>query len=519
MKVEVPGGALKIFERVRSAVLNSSRSVGDVVATHENNFNIVRFILAASVIYFHAPHIVAASSGDWITRNLLFPVTDLGGMAVQCFFFLSGLFVSQSIVKDRHLLDYTIKRIMRIFPGLFACTVVMTVILAMLSGWESFSRLFRTSDPYTFILSNGSLNLRWTLPTVLDGNPFNTLNGSIHTLPTELKMYVMLGLFGLFGIASRRLWLGLTTTLLLIIAIFVGRPVTTMIWHAVPDAYAMIMMFLVGILVFVLADYIYINLAQGVVFLSLIVLCKHVFMLRYAATYGFAIWALLCVGQQQSLRRLFKPKYDTSYGIYIYGWPSQQLVKAIIPSIGAGLNAILALVLALVFALMSWIYVERPAMEAAKVISKSSSKLRAIREVFSWRRGGFRSLYIQFCLVVMCAGMALLSANVHLIQREAMSSHIVAWGPSSAKIGHGFNIQPDGSWAIWIKLDGEVPPDSTIMLDGHQLKTTIMGDRKTLTAAVPKWLIRHPGNKRIEVYSLDIKGAYQSNSVSLNIFE
>jgi len=82
--------------RIRDAIFGSRGTLLDHIETHDNNYNLIRFVLAASVILFHANFIAGISKADPISRHL-YPTTTLGGLAVQCFFFLSGLFVSQSI--------------------------------------------------------------------------------------------------------------------------------------------------------------------------------------------------------------------------------------------------------------------------------------------------------------------------------------------------------------------------------------------------------------------------------------
>jgi hypothetical protein len=78
-------------------------SLLDTISNQANNYNIIRVVLAASVIWFHSAAIAGSQRPDWISLQLR-PITDLGGLAVQCFFFLSGLFVAQSIYKDHNLL-------------------------------------------------------------------------------------------------------------------------------------------------------------------------------------------------------------------------------------------------------------------------------------------------------------------------------------------------------------------------------------------------------------------------------
>lgn len=52
------------------------------------------------------------------------------------------------------------------------------------------------------------------------------------------------------------------------------------------------------------------------------------------------------------------------------------------------------------------------------------------------------------------------------------------WGPKQTKLGSGFNLQPDGSSAFWIRIN--CAPQSTIMqLGDHNLETTVRSDLVT----------------------------------------
>jgi peptidoglycan/LPS O-acetylase OafA/YrhL len=48
--------------------------------------------------------------------------------------------------------------------------------------------------------------------------------------------------------------------------------------------------------------------------------------------------------------------------LYLYGWPSQQLVQTLAPTTGALMNTLWATLLAGSFAAASWFLVESPAM-------------------------------------------------------------------------------------------------------------------------------------------------------------
>ena len=53
---------------------------------------------------------------------------------------------------------------------------------------------------------------------------------------------------------------------------------------------------------------------------------------------------------------------DYSYGIYLYGWPAQQLALMAFPDSSNALNTLLGCLIALAVAVPSWHLIERPAM-------------------------------------------------------------------------------------------------------------------------------------------------------------
>ena len=55
--------------------------------------------------------------------------------------------------------------------------------------------------------------------------------------------------------------------------------------------------------------------------------------------------------------------HDISYGLYLYGWPAQQLVLHFVPGSGPLFNTFWATLLAGTLAALSWRFVERPALQ------------------------------------------------------------------------------------------------------------------------------------------------------------
>ena len=66
------------------------------------------------------------------------------------------------------------------------------------------------------------VDLRYTLPGVFADNPTNAVNGSLWTLPVEMRMYVIVALAGLLGVLRRRLLFNVAAVA--IVAIYLAWP-------------------------------------------------------------------------------------------------------------------------------------------------------------------------------------------------------------------------------------------------------------------------------------------------------
>lgn len=432
-------------------------------------------------------------------------------------FFLSGLFVSQSIFKDTNLIDFTIKRFMRIFPGLFACTLVSVVVLAFASLGLDFWRVFFIPQTYSYILGSGSLiHLQWSIPSILNDNPSHTINGSIHTLPSELKMYVMLGLLTFAGATSSKKVFGLSAIGLLVLLTAVGKSAVAM-WVAPSDAYAMIFMFVAGMAVCACADKLKINFAQGIVLSVAYVFSRHTPLLDSITLYVLAIWSMLYFGQLSIVRKFLHPRADPSYGIYIYGWPSEQLVKVIAPSIGAPKLALIAMPLAFIVALISWYYVEKPCMNLAKRFVQWRESEGSIRSIFPvlQQRGAVSFICLAF-LAISCVGMAFFTSHINVLPSRKMAVEIIDYGPHESSSKKGFNVQPNGGSAIWLTLSAPPPQGVSVIFEGHRLATISSTHSETVTAAVPKSLI-YVGEKHIYLQAFAHNESEKSNVVVMTI--
>ncbi|MGH8032428.1 MAG: acyltransferase family protein, partial [Luteimonas sp.] len=88
----------------------------------QNNFDSVRILAAAAVIYGHAHPLTA-------TPDLVFFGNTIQSFAVKVFFIVSGYLVARSWASDPQPLRYLAKRGLRIFPGLLLCLALTVLVL------------------------------------------------------------------------------------------------------------------------------------------------------------------------------------------------------------------------------------------------------------------------------------------------------------------------------------------------------------------------------------------------------
>ena len=94
-----------------------------------NDIGLVRLLLAISVIFSHAfPALTGNNDREPLYR--LFPgYASFGRFAVLGFFAISGLLISQSWLSRPNLKVFVLRRLLRIWPGFAAASILVLVIV------------------------------------------------------------------------------------------------------------------------------------------------------------------------------------------------------------------------------------------------------------------------------------------------------------------------------------------------------------------------------------------------------
>ena len=171
---------------------------------HGNNFDAARVAAALTVLYSHHHALTGQAEPTFLG------LYSWGGAAVIVFFVISGYLVTRSWYNDPHVLRFCLRRFLRIWPAL---TVVVVVTAYLLGAWVTTLALpvYWSHGATSAYLRNIVMQVHYVLPGVFETNPYaRGVNGSLWTIPLEVRCYAVMALAGLLGLMRvRAVWLGL----------------------------------------------------------------------------------------------------------------------------------------------------------------------------------------------------------------------------------------------------------------------------------------------------------------------
>lgn len=349
-----------IFGNMRGRTLAAAYAAGN------DNFLLLRFIAASLVIYSHS----YALSGGTQKFDVFQQVgwhTYAGKIAVELFFCVSGFLVTASLVRWHDTLGFLKARALRLLPAYAVCVTVSAYVLGPLITKLSLAEYLLDPRTPSYVYSNlGMRHLQWSLPAVefSTGAYHDTMNGSFWSLPVESTMYLWLATLGFIGV-YRRTWLA--TCVVLTLAVVAGKYWIQMpILTANPRHLPYVAMFALGSLAYLHSRSIPISHAGMLACIALAwAMHGETFLadtsMALALAY-FCFWFAYCLPWHG-----FNRFGDYSYGIYLWGFPCQQLVARWLGPGEAWRMTLLALPFALLVAMASWHLVESPALRLKQV--------------------------------------------------------------------------------------------------------------------------------------------------------
>jgi len=333
-------------------------TLADGLAQRNDNFLLLRAIAASLVIYGHGYAMVERRGSHELFAHMGWG-TYSGDIAVDLFFVISGFLITGSFLRRRNLFEFLWARALRIYPAYLFCLVGCAFVLGPLLTTLPLHDYLRDPATGDYVLKNLRLgiDMAWNLPGVFTDNPRrSSVNGAIWTLPAEVRMYLWVATLGVTGVLARRWLANLVLPLLFVLGFFVA-PVY-LLTVPQPTYLRLAAMFLAGAFCYINRDRVP---ASGWLFLASAVLA---WLLRHTPFYPYAFGIAEIAFVFWFAYRLRWHGYnrfgDYSYGIYLWGFPMQQVVAHFLPTTLPVTNAAISLPLAIVMAVVSWHLVEKP---------------------------------------------------------------------------------------------------------------------------------------------------------------
>lgn len=364
--------------------------------SRDNNFNILRVILAISVIYSHSFPILF---GNWAydpVGHLLglqwdipreHPI-DIGRIAVDSFLVISGYLVTMSWQNSDSFADYLKRRLLRIYPG-YIVAVLFSVFVTGAITAPRIGPYFKFIYGMRRQLLIYLIDLRYVL---LPKSPQGSWNGSLWNIPFEFMCYLILACMAMFAACClsklpfviRRL--GPLIAFIVVYAVYAvhcydtsigwlglsGTPIADHIigpaWYRIvnvfaPDLARLLTYFCAGMCLYLYRDVV--PYRRPVLLLSVAVLATSMLIIP-AAAYTlpiFGSYLLTYLALARSPFQSFGRNFDLSYGIYLYAFPVQ---KTLVYFFKAHLTPTslfaAALAITITLALLSWTLIERPCL-------------------------------------------------------------------------------------------------------------------------------------------------------------
>jgi peptidoglycan/LPS O-acetylase OafA/YrhL len=309
---------------------------------HTNAFDLIRLVAAGMVLWSHQHALMNVPEAP-----IAFLGVDFGGLGVLMFFSISGYLNTLSVDRHRSAVAFLASRGLRIYPGLIVC-VLFTVLVGAcvapdLGAYLDFKLLsFIGKDMTLFTGVKAGVS-----KAVFVGNAMpDALNGSLWTLPYEVKMYVVLALC--FVVFRYHAVAALVASAIGPIAI--GFSALDTFWLQFSA------LFIAGSLIAAIQK---LKNLHWAVIAVLVLATLFAVLGRHLFAWYLLLTATVVVLGSLKLPRWLRPPLDLSYGIYLYAFPIQQVGAMLTKNFWTALAFSAAIVVLL--ALLSALFVEQPA--------------------------------------------------------------------------------------------------------------------------------------------------------------
>ncbi|MVV47012.1 acyltransferase [Pseudomonas sp. PB120] len=330
-----------------------------------NNADLLRLVAACAVIWGHAYALVPGPVTTEPIRGLL-GFDYSGSLAVEFFFFLSGILVTNSWLTNSSPLSFILARFFRVFPAVLVSAVACVFLLGPMLTTLPLNSYFADSSVFAAIFRHPYVE--YSLPGVFEHTNNPLTNGSIWTIRYELIMYAMLLAAGLCGVFRHKIFATVVLVAILVISIVLPDEVEVIGLMNVDIGGRLPAFFAFGALLALYKDQASINFSIVCGLILFAWICRHGPAFQFVFYPAFLMTALWLM-TTAPIKALRLPG-DFSYGVYVFGWPIQKAVVAVFPAFSIHENQAVSIAAALALASISWYVVEKPCIRFGRQLSQ-----------------------------------------------------------------------------------------------------------------------------------------------------
>lgn len=159
-----------------------------------NNFDLARLVFALLIVHNHTLELPGL--GVW--ESLVHPF----GVGLDGLFVISGFLIFNSWRAEKRFLPFITRRVFRIYPAYITVVAVQCLILIVLGSAFGFDDIARYLAANAVFLNF----LQPTFGTLLDGLPFQAINGSLWAVKVVVGFYLLVPLLA-FLASGRKIWI------------------------------------------------------------------------------------------------------------------------------------------------------------------------------------------------------------------------------------------------------------------------------------------------------------------------
>lgn len=330
----------------------------------DNNFNLIRIVAAVSVMVTHSFVLsIGTSEAEPLLESL---GMTLGSFAVDAFFITSGFLVTASLLRRQSWIEFTWARILRIYPALVVMLLCTVFGLGVFFTKLPIKEYLTTAKTYIYFIKCSTLitGISYSLPGVFENNPYKDgINGSLWTMPNEIRMYAIL--LTIWIILRFYKKIGLKRFDLFIVISAIASACMLIIRHfffpGESQFLKLFFMFFSGAAYYVLREHI--KLSSSLFWFALTALIisavinKHLFFVIYVLTVSYVLLYVAFI--PSGFVRNYNLLGDYSYGVYIYAFPVQQTIAALIPGVSVISMLLISSFITFFLGILSWHFLEK----------------------------------------------------------------------------------------------------------------------------------------------------------------